>query len=148
MLFINQEMLNDLKNTTDFKSRDYMMRPSTETGMVLYVHGFEVRVFDHMPVGTINNSGALSPAKHGTTATANTRRIALFAVLPELRYAIVNPHVFVDADNPLKRGTVFSAHMFGGAAATRVRRSGAQFISRGIMNAQDRRAFDGLQKAK
>ena len=86
-LFINQEMLNDLKNTTDFKNRDYMLRPSRETGMVLYVHGFEVRVFD-LPVGTINNSGTLMPAKHSTTATVNTRRIALLAVLPELRYAI------------------------------------------------------------
>ena len=131
VLFINQEMLNDLKNTTDFKSRDYMMRPSTETGMVLYVHGFEVRVFDHMPVGTINNSGALSPAKHSTTATANTRRIALFVVLPELRYAIVNPHVFVDADNPLKRGTVFSAHMFGGAAVTRSDAAGLSLLVEG-----------------
>ena len=107
-----------------------MMRPSTETGMVLYVHGFEVRVFDQMPLGKIA-SNALTPSSHSTTVDGDTKRIAIFAVLPELRYAMVSSHIFVDTDDPVAMGTIFSVEMYGGAAITRAKAEGVSLLVEG-----------------
>ena len=57
MLFINQGMLNYLKNTTDFKSRDYIAHLRIQAWCCMCMT-LRSEFFDHMPVGTISDSSA------------------------------------------------------------------------------------------